>query len=39
MKLTELYKHRTDFTIIGLTGRTGSGCTRIAELLSNEFVN
>lgn len=39
MKLTELYKHRTDFTIIGLTGRTGSGCTRIAELLSNDFKN
>lgn len=39
MKLNELYKHRTDFTIIGLTGRTGSGCTRIAELLSNDFKN
>ncbi len=39
MKLKELYKHRTDFTIIGLTGRTGSGCTRIAELLSNDFGN
>ncbi len=39
MKLNELYKHRTDFTIIGLTGRTGSGCTRIADLLSNDFEN
>lgn len=39
MKLQELYKHRTDFTIIGLTGRTGSGCTKIAELLSNDFEN
>lgn len=37
MKLQELYKHRTDFTIIGLTGRTGSGCTKVAELLSNDF--
>lgn len=37
MKLNELYKHRTDFTIIGLTGRTGSGCTRIADLLTNDF--
>lgn len=37
MKLKELYKHRTDFTIIGLTGRTGSGCTKIAELLSSDF--
>ena len=39
MKLNELYKHRTDFTVIGLTGRTGSGCTKIAELLSNDFEN
>ena len=39
MKLKELYKHRTDFTIIGLTGRTGSGCSQIAELLSNNFEN
>ena len=37
MKLQELYKHRTDFTIIGLTGRTGSGCTKVAELLSKDF--
>lgn len=39
MKLKELYKHRTDFTVIGLTGRTGSGCSQIAELLSNDFNN
>lgn len=39
MKLKELYKHRTDFTVIGLTGRTGSGCSQIAELLSNDFKN
>lgn len=39
MKLQELYKHRTDFTIIGLTGRTGSGCTKVAELLSKDFEN
>ena len=39
MKLKELYKHRTDFTIIGLTGRTGSGCTQMANLLSNDFNN
>lgn len=39
MKLKELYKHRTDFTIIGLTGRTGSGCSQISDLLSKEFNN
>lgn len=37
MKLTELYKLRHNFTIIGLTGRIGSGCTRIAEILSGDF--
>lgn len=37
MKLKELYKHRTDFTIIGLTGRTGSGCSQLANLLSKDF--
>lgn len=39
MKLQELYKHRTDFTIIGLTGRTGSGCSQISDLLSKDFNN
>lgn len=37
MKLKQLYKHRTDFTIIGLTGRTGSGCTQISKLLNSNF--
>jgi deoxycytidylate deaminase len=35
--LNKLYSLRRDFTIIGLTGRTGSGCSRIAELLSGTF--
>ena len=39
MKLTELYKLRHSFVIIGLTGRTGSGCTKIAEILSSDFNN
>ncbi len=37
MKLTELYKLRKNFTIIGLTGRTGSGCTQVAEILSQDY--
>ena len=37
MELTELYKLRRSFSIIGLTGRTGSGCSKIAELLSGDF--
>lgn len=32
-----LFKERKDFIIIGLTGRTGSGCSKIAELLSKSF--
>ena len=39
MDLTHLYSLRNDFTIIGLTGRTGSGCTMISEILSKDFNN
>lgn len=28
-----IYKDRTDFTIIALTGATGSGCTELADLM------
>jgi deoxycytidylate deaminase len=35
MKLTKFYSLRNDFTIIGLTGRLGSGCTQIARHLCN----
>ena len=37
MKLDHLYSLRRNFTIIGLTGRTGSGCTTIARLLSKKY--
>ena len=36
-KLDQLYSLRKNFTIIGLTGRTGSGCSDIASLLSKPF--
>jgi dCMP deaminase len=37
--LKHLYKLRQDFIVIGLTGRTGSGCSTFANLMSNkEFV-
>lgn len=39
MDLKELYSLRNNFTIIGLTGRTGSGCSKISELLSMDYVN
>lgn len=36
--INKIYDERKDFIIIGLTGRTGSGCTTIADILSkSEF--
>ncbi|QBZ98843.1 cytidine/deoxycytidylate deaminase family protein [Flavobacterium sangjuense] len=37
MDLSQVYSLRTDFTIIGLTGRTGSGCSMISNMLTNDF--
>jgi len=34
--IKQVYKLRRDFILIGLTGRTGSGCTSVAKLLSTE---
>lgn len=40
LNLEHLYKLRQDFIVIGLTGRTGSGCSTFAELMNNEeFVD
>ena len=35
--IVELFGNRKKFIIIGLTGRTGSGCTTVAELLSKDW--
>lgn len=35
----EIYRHRKNFIILGLTGRTGVGCSTAAEILSNEKDN
>lgn len=32
-----LFSERKDFIIIGLTGRTGSGCSTLAKLLTKSF--
>jgi deoxycytidylate deaminase len=37
--LTTVYSERSNFIILGLTGRTGSGCTEIAKLLEKSFVD
>lgn len=36
-KLDQLYSLRDSFTIIGVTGRTGSGCTDLSNLLAKDF--
>lgn len=35
--LNSLFKRRSKFILIGLTGRTGSGCSQTAKLLSMNF--
>ena len=35
--LNNIYKLRNDFTIIGLTGQTGSGCSEISSQLAKGF--
>nr|WP_321451466.1 hypothetical protein [uncultured Carboxylicivirga sp.] len=37
MKTNEIYSLRNSFSIIGLTGRTGSGCTRFSEIISRSI--
>lgn len=37
--LNQLFGRRSGFVLIGLTGRTGSGCTTAASLLSKEFLD
>ncbi len=35
--LDKIYDERKDFIIIGLTGRTGAGCSTVAKLLAKNF--
>jgi deoxycytidylate deaminase len=37
--LDTVYRERGNFIILGLTGRTGSGCTEIATLLEKKFTD
>lgn len=35
----QIFKLRKDFIVIGLTGRTGSGCTTVAKIMSTDNAN
>lgn len=37
MDTNEIYSLRNSFSIIGLTGKTGSGCTLFSKILTKEF--
>lgn len=37
MKTDEIYSLRNNFSIIGLTGRTGSGCSCFADIISKDI--
>jgi dCMP deaminase len=34
--INKIYDERKDFIIIGLTGRTGSGCSTVAKILETD---
>lgn len=36
--IKQIYKLRQNFILIGLTGRTGSGCSTVAKVLETEHV-
>lgn len=36
--IEQAYKERTDLLVVALTGRTGSGCTTTADILSKQFA-
>ena len=37
LDLSSIYNLRSNFVVIGITGRTGSGCSEVASLLSKGF--
>lgn len=37
--IKSLYRQRDKFILIGLTGRTGSGCSTVANILSKKSIN
>ena len=37
--IKSLYRQRDRFILIGLTGRTGAGCTTVSKILSSDSIN
>lgn len=37
MPIGQMYVHRRDFIVVALTGITGSGCSDLANIMSNDF--
>lgn len=37
MPIEQMYVHRRDFIVVALTGITGSGCSDLANIMSNDF--
>lgn len=37
--IDKIYENRGEFIIIGLTGKTGSGCSTVADILENGYKN
>ena len=35
----KIYTLKNDFILIGLTGKTGSGCSTIANILKNGYID
>ena len=38
LPINEMYKQRSDFVIVALTGISGSGCSALAELMERPFA-
>ena len=35
--INQIYKHRQDFILIGLTGKIGAGCTTTADFMTKDI--
>ena len=38
-KIEKIYENRENFVVIGLTGKTGSGCSTVAQILEKGYTD